>query len=148
MSATQLIAKVSMYIHPEFAVWATSCPGTQTSKKSYETLETYGDTILKLAATMLAYDVLEKENNANEKTINDMKNSFITNLCLFRLGSQLKLREYMRMKDPDPKKFDPPFSMSSLNNEEYLSCTGKNIADGIESLLGAIFLSNNLHRTL
>ena len=54
----------------------------------------------------------------------------------------------MRMKDPDPKKWDPPFSMSSINNEEFLSCTGKNIADGIESLLGAVFLSNNLHKTL
>jgi dsRNA-specific ribonuclease len=29
-----------------------------------------------------------------------------------------------------------------------LCCTGKNIADGIESLLGAVFLSNNLHKTL
>jgi hypothetical protein len=45
-----------MYIHPEFAVWATSCPGVDSSKKCYETLETYGDTILKLAATFLSYE--------------------------------------------------------------------------------------------
>ena len=62
-------------------------PRNPELQKSYETLETYGDTILKLAATMLAYEELEKENLANEKRINDMKNSFITNLCLFRLGS-------------------------------------------------------------
>jgi hypothetical protein len=77
-----------------------------------------------------------------------MKNSFITNLHLYRLGQSLKLREHMRMKDPDPKKWEPPFSLPSLNNEEFLSCTGKNLADGVESLLGAIFLSNNLHITL
>ena len=52
------------------------------------------------------------------------------------------------MNDPDPKKWDPPFSISSLNNEEFLNCTGKNIADGIESILGSVFLSNNLFKTL
>ena len=54
----------------------------------------------------------------------------------------------MRMKDPDYSKYDPPFSVSSINAEEFLSCTGKNIADGVESIIGAVFLSNNLHKTL
>ena len=67
---------------------------------------------------------------------------------LYRLGQKMKLREHIHMKDPDPKKWDPPFSIQSINNEEFLSCTGKNLADGVESLLGAIFLSNNLYRTL
>ena len=58
LNANLLISKLSVYVHPEFAVWATSCQGVHTSRKSYETLETYGDTILKLAATMLAYDTL------------------------------------------------------------------------------------------
>ena len=80
--------------------------------------------------------------------MNDLKNSFITNLHIFRFGQKLKLREHMRMNDPDPKKWDPPFSISSLNNEEFLNCTGKNIADGIESILGSVFLSNNLFKTL
>ena len=137
-----------MYIHPEFSVWATSCPGIHSSRKNCETLETYGDTILKLAATHLAYVHLEKDNKTDEKRINDMKNSFITNLNLYRLGQKLKLREHIQSKDPDPKKWDPPFSIQSINSEEFLSCTGKNLADGIESLLGAVFLSNNLHKTL
>ena len=148
LNAISLIAKVNVYIHPEFAVWATSCPGTHSSRKCYETLETYGDTILKLAATMLAYDQLENNPKANEKKINEMKNSFITNLNLYRFGQKLKLREHIRSKDPDPRKYDPPFSINSIDSEEFLNCTGKNIADGIESLLGAIFLSNNLYRTL
>jgi dsRNA-specific ribonuclease len=148
LDAHKLVAKIGLYLHPEFAVWATSCPGTKTSKKSYETLETYGDTILKLAATMLAYQKLEKDNRTDEKRMNDMKNQFITNLNLFRLGSRLKLREFIRMKDPDPKKWDPAFSIQSINSEEFLNCTGKNIADMVESLLGAVFLSNNLHVTL
>lgn len=77
-----------------------------------------------------------------------MKNSFITNLNLYRFGQKLKLREHIRSKDPDPRKYDPPFSINSIDSEEFLSCTGKNIADGVESLLGAVFLSNNLYRTL
>jgi len=148
LNANYLIAKIAMYVHPEFAVWATSCPGTHSSRKSYETLETYGDTILKLAATTLAYERLEKDNKSDEKRMDQLKNSFITNLNLYRLGSKLKLREHIRMKDPDPKKWDPSFSIQSINSEEFLSCTGKNLADGIESLLGAVFLSNNLHKTL
>ena len=73
-----LIAQVGQKIHPEFVLWATSSNGVHSTKKCYETLETYGDTILKLAATWLAYDQLEKDPTADEKKINDMKNSFNT----------------------------------------------------------------------
>ena len=31
---------------------------------------------------------------------------------------------------------------------EIITCTGKNIADGVEALIGAFFLSNNLYKTL
>lgn len=148
LNANYLIAKIALYVHPEFAVWATSCPGMRCTRKSYETLETYGDTILKLAATMLAYKTLETDKKADEKNICNMKDTFITNLNLYRLGQKLKLREHMRMKDPDPKAWQIPFSITAISPEEFLTCTGKNLADGVESLLGAVFLSNNLHKTL
>jgi len=118
-----------------------------TAKRCYETLETYGDTILKLASTLLAYDKLESNPKADEKKINDMKNSFVTNLFLFRIGQKLRLREFMRTKDPDPKIWSPPFTTQSCTKEN-ISCTGKNIADCVESLLGAFFMSTNLFRTL
>lgn len=51
----QLSAKLGTSIHPEFVLWATSNAGMQSSKKSYQTLETYGDTVLKLAGTLLSY---------------------------------------------------------------------------------------------
>jgi hypothetical protein len=51
-----LIAELGEPLHPEFVLWATSSNGVRTTKRSYETLETYGDTILKLASTLLAYD--------------------------------------------------------------------------------------------
>jgi len=52
----QLIARIGCYVHPEFVLWATSAAGTHLSRKCYETLETYGDTILKLAATLLGFE--------------------------------------------------------------------------------------------
>ena len=120
LNANHLISKVSLYVHPEFAVWATSCPGMHSSRKSYETLETYGDTILKLAATMLTYEKLHTDYKSDERRMNEMKNSFITNLNLYRLGQKLKLREHIHMKDPDYKTWDPAFSISSINSEEFL----------------------------
>ena len=128
-------------------MWATSSSGVHATKRSYETLETYGDTILKLAATHLAYDSLESDRNADEKKINDRKNAFVTNLYLFRIGHDLGLREFMRSKDSDLKNWFPPFTEKSLTHEE-ITCTGKNIADGVEALIGAFFLSNNLYKTL
>ena len=53
----------------------------------------------------------------------------------------------MQTKDPNIKNWSPPFTSNSQTTE-ILSCTGKNIADGVESLLGALFLSSNLYKTL
>lgn len=128
-------------------MWATSANGVNATKRSYETLETYGDTILKLAATHLAYDSLESDESADEKKIADRKDAFITNLYLFRHGSRMGMRNFMRCKDTDFKKWFPSFSDKSVESEE-ISCTGKNIADGVEAIIGAFFLSNNLRKTL
>jgi dsRNA-specific ribonuclease len=81
-----LIAEIGQPLHPEFILWATSASGVRTTKRSYETLETYGDTILKMASTLLAYDMLENDPRADERTINDLKNAFVTNLFLFKIG--------------------------------------------------------------
>lgn len=43
------------YVCPEFLLWAISGSGLGAPRRSYEVLETYGDTILKLAATLCAY---------------------------------------------------------------------------------------------
>ena len=53
----------------------------------------------------------------------------------------------MRSKDPDPKTWSPPFTKQALSTE-IIQCTGKNIADGVESLIGAFFMSTNLYKTL
>ena len=105
-----MIAELGEPLHPEFVLWATSSNGVRTTKRSYETLETYGDTILKLASTLLAYDQLESDPKADERKINDLKNSFVTNLFLFKVGHKLKLREYVRTRDPDPRLWAPAYT--------------------------------------
>lgn len=49
--------------------------------------------------------------------------------------------------DPDIKMWTPPFSTHNRSHL-HIKCTGKNIADCVESILGAFFMSNNLRRTL
>lgn len=78
-------------VHPEYLLWATSAPGIQSTRKGYETLETYGDTILKLASTMLAYELKKDDPKAGEGDIEHAKVVFITNFHLFRVGNYLKL---------------------------------------------------------
>jgi len=144
---SQLTAELGYFIHPEFLLWSTSAKGLMTTKKCYETLETYGDTILKLAAVHLAYDKLQYDPNASEKQVCNLKDSFVTNMYLFKIGKKLNLRQYMRSKDPEIREWRPPFSTGS-KVVELLTCTGKNIADGVEALLGALFMSSNLYTTL
>lgn len=48
------------------------------------------------------------------------------------------------MEDPDVKKYSPPHSALSLQTKDSLSCTGKHIADCVESLIGAIYMSCGL----
>ena len=69
---------------------------------------------------MLTYEKLHTDYKSDERRMNEMKNSFITNLNLYRLGQKLKLREHIHMKDPDYKTWDPAFSISSINSEEFL----------------------------
>lgn len=63
----QLIAEIGHYMHPEFVLWATTAKGVSHSRKCYETLETYGDTILKLAATVLSYEYLLNKNAGTDE---------------------------------------------------------------------------------
>ena len=72
-------------------VWATSASGITCCRKTNETLETYGDTILKFAATMLAYELKKNKPRAGEGEIEAAKVVFVTNIHLFRVGNHLRL---------------------------------------------------------
>ncbi len=120
----------------------------QSSRKCYQTLETYGDTVLKLAGTLLAYNYLSKSVvDFDENKIDSLKNQFITNLYFLRVGKRLRINRYIRTADPDLKTWEPPFS-NKVQTIETLNCTGKHIADVVESIIGAHFMTNNLRRSM
>jgi dsRNA-specific ribonuclease len=87
----KLIAQIGEPLNPIFVQWATQATATSSSKKCYETLETYGDTILKLAGTLLAYDKYQYDSKADENRVCRLKDSFVTNMYLFKIGKQLGL---------------------------------------------------------
>jgi dsRNA-specific ribonuclease len=73
-------------------------------------LETYGDTILKLAATLCSYHLYKDDLKAGEGEIENTKVLFVTNFHTFRIGYyQLRLHRYIRLcKDAEPKHWQPP----------------------------------------
>ena len=68
--ASELMLKFEMDTSTQYLIWATSTKGT-SSDTNYEPLETYGDTIIKLASTWLIYDQLKDDPNAGEYEISE-----------------------------------------------------------------------------
>ena len=133
---------------PEFMMWASTGAGVNSARRCYEVLETYGDTILKLAATLLAYGMKRHDAKAGEGDIESAKVIFVTNFHVFRVGyHNLRMHRFMRiMRDPEAKEWQLPLQgqQKRLN-----ACPGKSLADTIEALIGAHFLTNdNLAKTL
>lgn len=133
---------------PEFLLWAISGSGIAASRRSYEVLETYGDTILKLAATLCAYSVYKSDMGAGEGDLENTKVLFVTNFNTYRVGYHvLKSHRFIKLcRDIEAKDWSGPLQ----GKEPRLGkCTGKSMADSVESLIGAHFLSNdNLFATL
>jgi dsRNA-specific ribonuclease len=127
---------------PEFLLWAISGSGLGAPRRNYEVLETYGDTLLKLAATLCAYQIYKDEAKAGEGEIENTKVLFVTNMHTYRIGyHQLRLHRFIRLcKDLEPKQWQPPFQGKSPRANK---CTGGSIADSVESLLGALFLTTD-----
>jgi hypothetical protein len=65
---------------------------------------------LKLASTIFAYDYLKLDQKATESKVARLKDFFITNLFLEKIGRTLGLNKYMRTKDPEPKDWCTPYT--------------------------------------
>ena len=135
--------EVSLVV-PEFLLWAITGAGINSTRRCYEVLETYGDTILKFAATLLAYWLKKDDSRAGEGDIENAKVVFVTNFHTFRVGyHKLRMHRHMRiMRDPEPKEWVMPL-LKNEGSVRYNKCPGKSVADSVESLIGAHFLSND-----
>jgi dsRNA-specific ribonuclease len=133
---------------PEFLLWAVSGSGLAQPRRSYEVLETYGDTILKFAATLCSYQIFKSNAAAGEGEIENTKVLFVTNFNTFRIGYfYLKVNRFIRLcKDAEPKDWSPPLQGVEPRKGK---CTGGSMADSVESLIGALFLTtDSLHKVL
>jgi dsRNA-specific ribonuclease len=149
----ELIHSVGLYAEPTFIYWATNSSGT-SSEINYEPLETYGDTILKFAASWISYEYFKNDPEAGENEIWERRNSFLTNKELYRLGIALNLRRYIRTLDEDVGRWVPPFVRMSLKCKKNVSYyvetkfTGKHLADWVEALIAAYMLSGGIKHAL
>ena len=98
------------HVAPEFLLWACTGGGIHSARRCYEVLETYGDTVLKLAATLLAYSIKKDDLTAGEGDIENAKVIFVTNFHVFRVGyHNLRMHRFMKiMRDPEPKEWQFP----------------------------------------
>lgn len=133
---------------PEFMLWASTGGGVNSARRCYQVLETYGDTVLKLSATLLAFEMKRADPKAGEGEIENAKVVFVTNFHVFRVGYHiLRVHRFLKiMRDPEAKDWTPPLQgiKSRLN-----ACPGKTLADNVEAMIGAHFLTNdNLLKTM
>jgi dsRNA-specific ribonuclease len=137
----------------EYLLWATTAPGLHMSRKCYEVLETYGDTCLKFASTMLAYWYKRNDRRAGEGEIENAKVCFITNFHLFRVGNNQMFQRWMKSKkDVEHKDFEIPMQNAGTKETQHLKyikncCVGKNVTDAVEALICALYLSTGCLRS-
>lgn len=84
----------------------------------------------------------KKDASAGEGEVENCKVLFVTNYHTYRVGyHQLRLHRFVRLcKDAEPKEWNPPL----LGKEpRKAKCTGGSVADSVESLIGALFLTTD-----
>lgn len=97
---------------------------------------------MKLAATLTAYQVYKKDSKAGEGEVENTKVLFVTNFNTYRIGYYiLRMNRFVRLcKDLEPKEWRPPLLGDEARKGK---CTGGSMADSVESLIGALFLTTD-----
>lgn len=108
---------------------------------NYETLETLGDSILKMLATILVYHVHEIndiETDVGELVYN--RATIICNLHLFSISLEKKVYFYLLRYPKEITGYTFPLEHEFMNTGR-INITEKILADIIESSIGGIFLT-------
>lgn len=108
---------------------------------NYETLETLGDSILKMLSTIIVYHIHEindAETDVGELVFN--RATLICNLHLLDKGLEKNIQSYLIRYPKDITGYAFPLETEFINTGR-INVTEKIIADIIESSLGGIFLS-------
>lgn len=113
---------------------------TSLQDYDYETLETLGDSILKVLTTTTLY-LNDKYEGTNLLAGQLEKNRqyFISNRHLFHKGKYSEIFNYILSKDMDMRDYEFPLKVLS-DLEYHMNITEKTMADIVEATLGAIYL--------
>lgn len=123
----------------KYFLYALTTP-TSLQDYNYETLETLGDSILKIIITILIYlndNILHLNQTAGD--LEKKRAFFISNKHLFQKGKAYSIYKYILSRKMDIKHFSFPLKVMS-DIEEQIDITEKTMADVIEAVIGAIFL--------
>ena len=107
---------------------------------SYEILETLGDSILKF---MITFHFFDKFVDYSEGDISKKRNEITKNNYLYEKGKNSCLVNYIYTSPYNMKNWDPPLKFKHVQKFEF-TITKKTMADVVEAVLGACFLSNDM----
>ncbi len=110
---------------------------------NYEVLETLGDSVLKFLVTFYLFS---KYPDFKEGHISRKRNELTKNNYLYEKGKNSCLVNYIYSSPYNMKNWDPPLKFKHIQRFEY-SITKKVMADVLEAVMGASFLSNEMFNT-
>ena len=124
---------------------ATQTPGF-SKDSNFNTLETLGDTVLKMVASMYYFFY---SNKANEHYLSKSRAQRVNNAFLAEVAEQNLIHKYLRTAVTKPTKFKPPYYKALQLTEAELThlLSKKMLADCLEALIGAFALECGLPKT-
>ena len=109
---------------------------------SFEILETLGDSVLKFIITFHLFD---KFPEYQEGDISKKRNELTKNNYLYEKGKNSLLVKYIYTMPYNLKNWDPPLKFKHVQKFEF-TITKKTMADVVEAVMGACFLSNEMFK--
>lgn len=142
---TYIIDLVARYnYHGDFNLIrdATTAPAYDNDR-NYDPIENLGDSILKVISSLQLY---LRHTGKNEGFLTDMRTSFVKNKALCKINLNNELYFYMRCAKVRQKCFRPAYYTGPKRPSEVIVLNEKfsdgMLADEIESLIGAFYLSS------
>jgi dsRNA-specific ribonuclease len=137
----ELRAKMDMKIPLEMLRTAITTASAQ-EKYSLERLEFLGDSFLKWATSVYLFDRFERY---TEEQLTIVRSRYVGNSSLYARAKAKNLHRYIHAKPFAPTKWQPPgFPPTCITDDSVQILSPKLVADTVEALVGAAFLSGGV----
>ncbi|KAG9287939.1 hypothetical protein G9A89_017534 [Geosiphon pyriformis] len=148
--ARELRNRLELPIRDDLLLVALSTPSANM-EMNYERLETLGDSFLKFCVTVRLYVMFPDK---HEGQLHCQRIRIICNKTLYRSSRKLHLYEYITSLPFNRRAWRPANMITSIDNPEILEkekvheLADKTLADVVEALLGAAYLSGEAEAAL